>query len=57
MKLELDKGYFLTYLDGQLYGVESIMWQSKTVVLQHPRTNNILPVSFDDLDNIQWVSL
>jgi len=57
MKLDLNNGYFLTYLNGQLYSVESIMWPSKTLILKHPRTDEILPVNFGDLENIQWQTM
>lgn len=57
MKLDLNKGYFCTYVDGVLHSVESIMWMSKTVVLKNVKTDDILPVNFEDLESIQWISI
>lgn len=54
MKLDLTKGYFLTYIDGVLYSVEAIQFEGKTMVLK--RKGHILPVTFEEVPEIQWVS-
>lgn len=55
MKLDLNKGYFCAYYKDRLFSVDSIIWNSKQVVLKSARDDNITLVTFEDLENIQWI--